>query len=457
MPKKLPPSLPISAFSPITPPYQSSRQNARRTTPLLVIDTHVLLLLDDKESIQSGIRLWQQSVSGLCDRLSEQLSPAITPCSVVDQARTGLNGFIYMHRQPDYLLRDATFDDQDHGPSSSIQWEKEVQQIMALNSVQVGFEVCPPLAQVIWAPLGQGPRVLGPYLDHISRANSRVVACCHLIERPSSRRRHDFSRPDLIESLKHLGERGLGVELNVEGNHDRSAALILEEILEIVSAVRNAQELKNETKFVICQMGKPEMISSQSVVPSSASYSSILSRLFSLSLFSNLHIKLSGLPLLIDDDLTSRAREYYVTYKRPYQSISLDSLTLEASNGDDDTVSSVEYRSNDRAQGDLAWREVKKRMKFYLEPILEAFGDHRIMYSSDYPFFGMNDQTEREKSPTGHYEYQFELYRECLAELGLENESLDNIFGLNARLSLDCFSICLKKKTDFLLFILIYF
>jgi predicted TIM-barrel fold metal-dependent hydrolase len=37
------------------------------------------------------------------------------------------------------------------------------------------------------------------------------------------------------------------------------------------------------------------------------------------------------------------------------------------------------------AQGESAWREVKKRIKFYLEPILEAFGDHRLIYASGFP------------------------------------------------------------------------
>lgn len=135
-------------------------------------------------------------------------------------------------------------------------------------------------------------------------------------------------------------------------------------------------------------LGKPEMISSHSIVPSSASYSSILSHLFSLSLFSNLTIKLSGLPLLVDPELMARVCAYYDRYKRPYQGTGF-TPSLQASNGadpsPDETTQTEETSSTDRADGDLAWRELKKRMKFYLEPILEAFGDHRIMYSSDFP------------------------------------------------------------------------
>lgn len=222
----------------------------------------------------------------------------------------------------------------------------------------------------------------------------------------------------------------------------------------------------------MARLGKPEMITSHSLVPSSASYSSILSHLFSLSLFSNLSIKLSGLPLLIDPELTARACAYYDQYKRPYHGTGTGyTAAPQAANEDDTSHEDVSQtgasQSQSRADGDTAWREVKKRVKFYLEPILEAFGDFRIMYSSDFPgwsnilffrslhlellkgaeicfvfaswlaFGSLFDKESGQVNgwQTKYYECQFEIYRECLSELGLENEALDNVFGLNAQLS----------------------
>lgn len=77
-----------------------------------------------------------------------------------------------------------------------------------------------------------------------------------MIQSPSTASRTSLLNPIFVESLKLLGDRGLGVEFLADGNPDRSATHVLEEILECVSAVRKDQDPVKETKFVICEMGE---------------------------------------------------------------------------------------------------------------------------------------------------------------------------------------------------------
>lgn len=439
MPKKVPPSLPISAFSPITPPNLSvSSIPNKRNKPIIIIDSHVRDHL--KQTDQEFDQEWSKSILTLRKSFIElQLnSPESLDSSLIQSTSTlNLNnssqsvspflGFIFIHHQNSTLEEDTKL------------------KTFGLGSI----EISPALGEIIWAPLNEGSKVLIEYLNRIelvmkSNPTRRLLGCSYLIQSANHSDRTSLTNPKLIESLKTLGEKGLSVEFLVEGNLDRSAPSVLEEILECVSVVRNDQEVGKETKFLICEMGKPHMVTSHSVVPSSASYSSILSHLFSLSLFSNLSIKLSGLPLLTDLELAKGASNYYDKCRRPYHA-SCYSLAPEPYTSTEEVNvlkgDQVDHSSShhDKEESDLAWKEIKKRMKFYLEPILEAFGDHRIMYSSDFPGFGsLFDDHEKEntrdpKLRSNYYECQFELFRECLSELGLEGEALDNVFGLNAQ------------------------
>ncbi|KAG0150880.1 hypothetical protein CROQUDRAFT_668230 [Cronartium quercuum f. sp. fusiforme G11] len=440
-PKKAPPSLPISAFSPTTPNSHHS-STPRRNTPLITIDAHVAFPLN--RSSDHFPQLWNQSVSSLKESLKDLGSPINTEHEKSDPFR----GFIYVHPQPLVSSSPSTsskiHDQQQVGNQFG---DKELISLENLDQIKNhldSIEICPALAEVIWAPLTEGPEKLKKYLNQIrnqfKKDNKRkLIGCTYSIQSPSTVSRTSLINDHLIGSLRLLGDEGLSVEFLVEGNPDRSASNVLEEILECVAKVRDGQSAGKETKFLLCEMGKPEMISSHSLVPSSASYSSILSHLFSLSLFSNLSIKLSGLPLLIAPDLLSHACAYYTQYKRPYQQGRGYAVALQASNEDEPSIQAdaIVEENSDRSEGEIAWRELKKRMKFYLEPILEAFGDHRIMYSSDFPafgtLFGTDENTKVESWQANYYECQFEFYRECLSELGLEDEALDNVFGLNAR------------------------
>ncbi|TFK73985.1 hypothetical protein BDN72DRAFT_868829 [Pluteus cervinus] len=68
-------------------------------------------------------------------------------------------------------------------------------------------------------------------------------------------------------------------------------------------------------------------------------------------------------------------------------------------------------------------REWKRRIKMYLAPIIEAFGFERILFGSS--------PAPATKSPLA--ENWYELARESLAELGIEQEFINAVFSDNAK------------------------
>ncbi|POV94982.1 hypothetical protein PSHT_15903 [Puccinia striiformis] len=415
MPKKAPPQLPLSAFGSTAANDRQAEQLLARRIPLLAIDAHVYL------PQPADAKLWQDSIQPLCPTLEDQHS----------ENTTQFKGFIYIHQQPVWLLDPIPEDALDADKVTAERWDTEAQNIIRnpprdiVRSLNVALarvhridkELCeirmaPPIGQVIWAPLRQGASVLGSYLDQLSGRSVRICGCSYLIERKSETRNVSLVDPLFIESLKLLAERGLSVEFMVEGNHERSAKIILDEVLECVSAVRLGQDSVRQTKFVLCQM--------------------------------DFHIKLSGLPLILEEELKKRACDRFLQFHKPNNShLDLGPSTPVAVDEDEDaTKQDNDNKDKDKgscAQGESAWREVKKRIKFYLEPILEAFGDHRLIYASGFPYYDVPQEVSSPASKTiGLYECQFEIFRECLTEFGLENGALDNVFGLNAQ---RCYSV----------------
>jgi predicted TIM-barrel fold metal-dependent hydrolase len=63
-------------------------------------------------------------------------------------------------------------------------------------------------------------------------------------------------------------------------------------------------------------------------------------------------------------------------------------------------------------------------MLFTVGPVLEAFGFQRIIFGSS-PSTGPR--------PTSHAGDWYEIARECLAELNVEQEAIDGVFSENAR------------------------
>ncbi|KAL0956494.1 hypothetical protein HGRIS_002638 [Hohenbuehelia grisea] len=69
-------------------------------------------------------------------------------------------------------------------------------------------------------------------------------------------------------------------------------------------------------------------------------------------------------------------------------------------------------------------KEWKRRIKMYLSPVLEAFGFERIIFGSS----PSSSSTSASRVPDW-----YELARESFAELGVEQEAIDAVFGKNAQ------------------------
>ncbi|KAF8236486.1 hypothetical protein L208DRAFT_1251852 [Tricholoma matsutake] len=69
-------------------------------------------------------------------------------------------------------------------------------------------------------------------------------------------------------------------------------------------------------------------------------------------------------------------------------------------------------------------QEWKRRIKMYLSPVVEAFGYQRIIFGSS--------PCPTSKAPSNASDW-YEIARESLAELGIEQESIDAVFFSNAK------------------------
>ncbi|QRV79340.1 hypothetical protein RhiJN_07355 [Ceratobasidium sp. AG-Ba] len=68
-------------------------------------------------------------------------------------------------------------------------------------------------------------------------------------------------------------------------------------------------------------------------------------------------------------------------------------------------------------------KEWKRRAKMYLGPAVEAFGYSRIL-------FGSSPTTSNATSNAGDW---YQIAKECVAELGVDQEGIDAVFGTNAK------------------------
>jgi hypothetical protein len=78
----------------------------------------------------------------------------------------------------------------------------------------------------------------------------------------------------------------------------------------------------------------------------------------------------------------------------------------------------------DVSEGSKETHEWKRRIKMYLGPVLEAFGFQRII-------FGTSPSST--STSTSHAGDWYEIARECLAELNVEQEAIDGVFSDNAK------------------------
>lgn len=77
----------------------------------------------------------------------------------------------------------------------------------------------------------------------------------------------------------------------------------------------------------------------------------------------------------------------------------------------------------DEDSGTTAKKELKKRIKMYVGPVIEAFGTRRIM-------FGSSSASTEAFGGAGAW---YELARESFAELAIEQEDIDAVFAGTAK------------------------
>jgi len=69
-------------------------------------------------------------------------------------------------------------------------------------------------------------------------------------------------------------------------------------------------------------------------------------------------------------------------------------------------------------------KEWKRRVRMYLGPVVEAFGFSRILFGSS--------PSASSRSPSNANDW-YQLAREAVAELGVDQEGIDEVFGANAK------------------------
>lgn len=257
----------------------------------------------------------------------------------------------------------------------------------------------PPLLGIVpWAPVHAGPSALSAYLPRLdSAALPFIKGFRYLLQGPSVPGGAILQEP-FVQGLKWCGERGYGFEVTVDCHNEGVEKLA--QVVECITRVRAGQDPQKLTRFMICHLGGPAAFNTlatltdnlhntigkpdlaQSSSPRNASqssfYSSFVASLFQLALLPDVSLKISGLLAEAPADLVRSAFAYYLSTQSKKEAVkSPTTAKPEAVQSD----SAPQTPSGDRE----AYKELKKSIKVYLEPALEAFGDHRLVYGSDFP------------------------------------------------------------------------
>jgi len=192
------------------------------------------------------------------------------------------------------------------------------------------------------------------------------------------------STPETIASLKWALSQGRPVDIDVQTALTDSAFDGLEDLLS-----KAAIDLSSVPPIVISSVLPPPHDLSLSIVKlmKHPSYRAFQSQTAALSLFPHLYVKF--LPPIWNEP----------TPGTPSVPVS-------------DSANSKELN------------EWKRRVKMYLGPVMEAFGYQRIIFGSS------PSPASRSASLAGDW---YEIARECLAELGVEQEFVDAVFCENAK------------------------
>lgn len=241
------------------------------------------------------------------------------------------------------------------------------------------------VALVPWAPVQHGSKALELYLSRVLEQPSLQAYEKKLGYSPIKSFRYllqdspqgFFLTEKFIDGLDFLGKKGYAFDMTLDVTHKETGGpLILDDAVEAISKVRDLQkETGYETKFILgrsqvsrfCVLflatdsrsscttdhfAKPDL-TVDATVPPSAFQTAYISSLFALAFLPNVYLKLSA---LLD---------------------SADVTTVQSAFKD--------YRDGNSTRGKrkgTAYETLIGRIRNYLEPAIEAFGESRILVGS---------------------------------------------------------------------------
>lgn len=315
------------------------------------------------------------------------------------------------------------------------------------------------LALVPWAPVHLGALALSAYftrleaLPSLMKLGVPISSVRYLLQDCP---RGFFLSDKFVEGLQWLGEKGVGFDMTLDVV--QLGAEVLEDAVDCIQQVREGQAVGKQTRFILgarfplpavphCpfaelthhtdHFAKPPLIPSPTFPPSPAQ-EAYIAALFSLSLLSDVSLKLSG---MLDSAEPTLVREAFDEWRAARER---------------------------KGQGEAGKKvdELRRRVLTFLEPAVEAFGEERIVVGSGAPFSGRavppraplplthhdaradwpmfraktispssssSSATLNKEEESAAWAFEMELYRTALVELGVEGEGLDRVFEGNAR------------------------
>ncbi|KAK4705163.1 hypothetical protein P7C70_g1053, partial [Phenoliferia sp. Uapishka_3] len=457
--KRQPPRLPASAF--VKAPLV-----AKRTQPVSLIDTHIHLITPTQ--IDSGVSSWPSAASSPQNVLSQPhelpFYGQVLEAAVSSAHIAPVEGFVFV--QAEVIHNDAE-DGQGRG------WDASINEVDSVCQAALACPSPPLLGIVPWvlympfvppyivsralnpkqrqAPIHKGPAALQLYISRLEALPS-LLALSHQASSLSGSTAGKtpsrlikgfryllqdsppgfFTKPDFIASLKWLGENDYEFDMTLDAGPDQQGPAVLEEAIECISKVHEGQSEGKETKFILDHFAKPDLVS-EPTFPLKDTHSSYIRSMFSLSLLPNVYVKLSG---LLDSASQRVVAEAFAEYR---QGVALKINDLHSGHNLSSPVAVSGESASQPSPSSSSLGVLKRRILTFLEPVLESFGDSKIVYGSDFPMFRAKTITSTSVATRDHteeaaaYAFQVELYRLCLVDLGLEGESLDRVFSGNSR------------------------
>ncbi|KAK4695418.1 L-rhamnono-1,4-lactonase, partial [Lecanoromycetidae sp. Uapishka_2] len=320
---------------------------------LSIIDSHVHLW---PESEVDKIRWTKGTIIRNKQSIDEYLK-ATDDCKPTQER--GVHGFIFIEADRDRL---TSLDDEWHVPLEELRWIERAILPQPDGSNERGRHLC--LGVVAWGPVARGRAVMESYLGLLQRslgfvteagpANGKSIlkGFRHVIRDESQY----ITQPDMIDSLKWLGEKGYTFDITVDASQNGLQQMI--HLLDMITKAHQGVEEGKKVKIVIDKMQWPAydpQLANISLNPGHSSsdfdfggwaYGGWTYMITMLAQCSNVFMKVSG------------------------------GFSL---------MSSSPVRGSQTSTGFQSHADTLNRIEPLLGVILSSFGTHRIMFGSDWP------------------------------------------------------------------------